>query len=467
MPFAQLVALVSGVGVVNVNRAGGVADGQVRCERAEATIARGGPDPGITVPKIAVPTVLVWLCSVAVWAAATAVVLSDASRWWLAVTIPVQALATFAVFTVLHESVHHTVSRLDWVNQLFGRLSLPFVSLIGTFPIFSYIHFEHHRHTNEDIHADPDAWSHAGPRWQLPLRWMTIDAWYGRCYLPRIRRAPPKEVTGFVTNLAVVIALVGALIGVGYGLELVLIHLIPQRLGLVILALLFNWLPHHDLGGTPRTDRFQTSRVRVGWERVMNPLLLYQNYHLVHHIHPMIPFYLLVKEWKNTEIDYLDRNVPINTVWGRELTPSEYRAWRQTPSWYAAERTDREQLFVSTNQTEFANDAGVVPSTVTVTLDNATTQMTTAGDESLLEAALRTGIDAPYSCTGGACGTCKAKLLLGTVHMEQNYTLNEDDVADGWILTCQSRPTTDVIHVDYDRLHRLQTSATVKTADQS
>jgi len=47
----------------------------------------------------------------------------------------------------------------------------------------------------------------------------------------------------------------------------------------------------------------------------------------------------------------------------------------------------------------------VVPSTVTVTLDNATTHMTTAGDESLLEAALRTGIDAPYWCIGGAWGT--------------------------------------------------------------
>jgi len=70
----------------------------------------------------------------------------------------------------------------------------------------------------------------------------------------------------------------------------------------------------------------------------------------------------------------------------------------------ATERIHRE-LFVSTNQTEFANDAGVVPSTVTVTLDNATTQMTTAGDESLLEAALRTGIDAPYWCTGGAWRT--------------------------------------------------------------
>ncbi len=301
----------------------------MRCESEVTAIGHRIPHPGVTLPKIAVPTVLVWLCSVVVWAAATAVVLSDASRWWVAVTIPVQAVVTFAVFTVLHESVHRMVSRSAWVNQLFGRLSMPFVSLLGTFPLLSYIHIQHHRNTNEDIHADPDAWSHAGPRWQLPLRWLTIDAWYCRCYLPRIRRGPRKEVTGFLTNLAVVVALLGALTWAGYGPELVLIYLIPQRLGLAILAWLFNWLPHHGLDVTASTDRFQASRVRVGWERVMNPLLFYQNYHLVHHIHPAIPFYLLVKAWKNTEADYLDRNVPINTVWGRELTPSEYRAWRE------------------------------------------------------------------------------------------------------------------------------------------
>lgn len=310
-------------------------------ESEVGAIGRGVPDPGITRPKIAVPTVLVWLCSVVVWAAATAVVFSDASRWWLAATIPVQAVVTFAMFTVLHESVHHIVSRLAWVNQLFGRLSMPFVSLLGTFPMLSYIHFEHHRNTNEDIHADPDAWSDAGPRWQLPLRWMTIDAWYCRCYLPRIRRGPGKEVTGFVTNLAVVIALLGALIGAGYGWELVLVYLIPQRLGIAILAWLFNWLPHHDLGVTASIDRFRVARVRVGWERVMNPLLFYQNYHLVHHIHPGIPFYLLVKAWKNTEADYLDRNVPINTVWGRELTPSGHRARREITSWYDADIAHR------------------------------------------------------------------------------------------------------------------------------
>jgi ferredoxin-NADP reductase len=112
------------------------------------------------------------------------------------------------------------------------------------------------------------------------------------------------------------------------------------------------------------------------------------------------------------------------------------------------ERIHRE-LFVAPTQIEFAKDAAVHSSTVTVTIGGATTQMVTGGDEALLEAVLRAGIDAPYSCTGGACGTCRAKLLTGAVHMEHTYALNEGDVADGWILTCQSRPTTELIHIDY------------------
>jgi ferredoxin len=78
-------------------------------------------------------------------------------------------------------------------------------------------------------------------------------------------------------------------------------------------------------------------------------------------------------------------------------------------------------------------------------------QTTTVGDESLLEAALRAGIDAPYSCISGGCGACKAKLLIGDVHIEQNDGLSADNVAEGWILTCQSRPTTDIVNIEYDR----------------
>jgi ferredoxin-NADP reductase len=521
---------------------------------------------------------------------------------------------------------------------------------------------------------------------------------------------------GFLTNWVVVTALVAGVCGLGYGWELVAIYFIPQRIGMGILAWWFDWLPHHDLAVTAKIDRFRASRVRVGWESVMNLLLFYQNYHVVHHIHAGIPFYLYVKAWKQTEADYLDRNVPINTAWGRELTPSEYRAWREITSRYDLERAaeqDRRkrsrfhslriaeirrltaksvlitfdvpdelaalyrfrpgqhivvrtsidghelrrnysicsaagsgvlriavkqidpgwfsryantmlregdelevmppsghfvltpaegrtigliaagsgitpiisilssalaaephtrvmllyanhdrgsvmfaveltmlarqfdgrlhithylsdwnesdltvhcataeptyeqveagrltadrlawhlepgggglaavdewyicgpqqliraandtllahrvpgdrihrELFVSTNCTGFAADAGVVPVAVIVTLDETTTKIATEGDESLLDAALRAGINAPYSCVGGKCGTCKAKLLSGTVYMEQNYALSEADIADGWILTCQSRPTADTIHVLYKRGHGSRTNS--------
>jgi ferredoxin len=71
-------------------------------------------------------------------------------------------------------------------------------------------------------------------------------------------------------------------------------------------------------------------------------------------------------------------------------------------------------------------------------------------DEAVLDAALRAGLDAPYSCAGGACGTCVATLRSGTVHMAVHHALTEAEVTDGRILTCQARPTSDALTVDYD-----------------
>ena len=65
-------------------------------------------------------------------------------------------------------------------------------------------------------------------------------------------------------------------------------------------------------------------------------------------------------------------------------------------------------------------------------------------------AAMGLTTQAPHSCTGDACSTCKAILPRGPVHMEQNYALGEDDVARGSVLTCQSRPTSSAISISYD-----------------
>ena len=70
--------------------------------------------------------------------------------------------------------------------------------------------------------------------------------------------------------------------------------------------------------------------------------------------------------------------------------------------------------------------------------------------ESILNAALRVRPDVPFACAGGVCGTCRAKVVSGTVDMEENYALEPDELANGYVLTCQSRPTSPEVTVDYD-----------------
>lgn len=70
--------------------------------------------------------------------------------------------------------------------------------------------------------------------------------------------------------------------------------------------------------------------------------------------------------------------------------------------------------------------------------------------ESILNAALRVRPDVPFACAGGVCGTCRARLVEGSVTMTENYALEPDELARGYVLTCQSHPTTDRVVVDYD-----------------
>ena len=71
-------------------------------------------------------------------------------------------------------------------------------------------------------------------------------------------------------------------------------------------------------------------------------------------------------------------------------------------------------------------------------------------DQNILDAALHYGADLPYSCKGGVCSTCRARLREGEVEMESNYALEPDEVKQGIILTCQAHPKTERVVVDFD-----------------
>ena len=70
--------------------------------------------------------------------------------------------------------------------------------------------------------------------------------------------------------------------------------------------------------------------------------------------------------------------------------------------------------------------------------------------ETVLNAALRVRADVPFACAGGVCGTCRAKVVDGAYEMDENYALEKDEVEKGYVLTCQTRPTSDSITLDFD-----------------
>src|SRR6185437_2022439 len=89
---------------------------------------------------------------------------------------------------------------------------------------------------------------------------------------------------------------------------------------------------------------------------------------------------------------------------------------------------------------------------VTVIIDGSVRQYTLEKTkENILDAALQRGIELPYSCKGGVCSTCRAKLIEGEVDMDVNFALEDYEVARGFILCCQSYPVTDKVVVDFDQ----------------
>ncbi|MBC7443134.1 MAG: phenylacetate-CoA oxygenase/reductase subunit PaaK [Ramlibacter sp.] len=120
----------------------------------------------------------------------------------------------------------------------------------------------------------------------------------------------------------------------------------------------------------------------------------------------------------------------------------------------------RFELFTTGEPTHAAGDTGrpvivgIGDKTFEIefTLDGESATVTTPvnAHESILNAALRVRPDVPFACAGGVCGTCRAKLVSGDVTMTENYALEPDEIARGYVLTCQSHPTTDKVVVDYD-----------------
>ena len=89
-------------------------------------------------------------------------------------------------------------------------------------------------------------------------------------------------------------------------------------------------------------------------------------------------------------------------------------------------------------------------SEVTVVLDGLTSTAPISRSTSILDGAQRTRTDLPFACKGGVCGTCRALVREGEVDMRRNYALEDGEVDEGFVLTCQSYPVSERVTVDFD-----------------
>jgi beta-carotene hydroxylase len=183
------------------------------------------------------------------------------------------------VGTVIHDACHNVAHRNRVVNAVLGHASA--LMLCFSFPVFTRVHMQHHAHVN-DPHNDPDhVVSTAGPLWIINARFMYHEFYFFKRKLWR-----KHELWEWVAARLVLGTIVWASFTYGFTDYVFNYWFVPLALVGLALGLFFDYLPHR-----PFNDRDRWKNARVYPNAVLNLLIMGQNYHLVHHLWPSIPWY--------------------------------------------------------------------------------------------------------------------------------------------------------------------------------
>lgn len=235
----------------------------------------------------ATATVVVGTAAVLLHIATWALVLTGCIGW--ALGFASQTLSAYVAFSIMHEASHGNIhgrhSRLSWVNELLGWSSG--VLLMAPYPAFRLLHLRHHSRTNHE--DDPDRYVAGKTWWSIALRCATIVPHYYISFLfGRLKSAPGRRrvfpfAIGFVTAIILIVS-VATLTG---NLAILLTLWVgPALVANTLLAFLFDWLPHH-----PHSECQRMRNTRVVLAPGLWLVTIWQNYHLVHHLFPRVPFY--------------------------------------------------------------------------------------------------------------------------------------------------------------------------------
>ncbi len=265
----------------------------VAIERRAQTIVR--PYQGM----VAWPSALLGIAVLASFAAVcTAGVMGIIPLW---VGLILNSLILYVCQTPLHEASHGNIagreSRLMWLNHVIGFLCGAI--LLHEYRAFRATHLMHHRDTNNPEY-DPDNWVKVKTPILVIWRCLTIFAFYNHFFFKQIVFKP--DVPGNKALALHVIAVYWALytvmfwlINLGFWRELLALWVGPHILGSAIIIFFFAYLTHSPQDETSRYRNTNVFRVKGPLERAANWIYLFQNYHLIHHLFPRVPFYLYSK----------------------------------------------------------------------------------------------------------------------------------------------------------------------------
>lgn len=244
---------------------------------SEAVKALTVPREYLEAPANLSPTLLMFLAS------AIAAVLSNFGYWlwnwpdWCCFVINVIALHICG--TVIHDACHQSAHRNKIVNAMLGHGSA--LMLAFAYPVFTRVHLQHHANVN-DPENDPDHYvSTGGPLWLIPVRFLYHEVFFFKRRLWRkyelLEWFLSRLIVGSIFYVSIQYHFLGYILNFWF---------IPSFIVGLALGLFFDYLPHR-----PFQDRDRWKNARVYPNSILNVLIMGQNYHLIHHLWPSVPWY--------------------------------------------------------------------------------------------------------------------------------------------------------------------------------
>lgn len=254
----------------------------------------------------------------ALWAgllASVTVSLSGAMPLWAACLL--NATLLYVLAHINHEAIHRNISggnpRLLWLNEAIGQFGSIWFFL--PFPAFKAVHLAHHRAPNDPV-TDGDMWVAKENPFTVFARCSTI-LWGYELQLWRMASEGSLSRANIISiygqRLAVILAWT-FLFALGYGMEAFLLWILPALIVMPVLAMFFAYIVHrpHD-----ETDPYRSSNVilaRGALQPLVTAAFVFQNYHLVHHLNPRIPFYGYGEYFRARRAEFEAKGASITTL---------------------------------------------------------------------------------------------------------------------------------------------------------